>query len=99
MNYYANFVNLYTELDFFYMRMLLDRSAYCLNFAFRPAFKCVYVQLKCVYYIFFIVFAFLQSYYKTGTKKERKKKKKRFIVHILNSDIFSKKKIVINFYI
>ena len=75
MNYYANFINLYTELDFFYLRMLLDRSAYCLNFDFRPALKCVYVQLKCVYHIFFIVFAFLQSYYKTGTKKERKKKK------------------------
>ena len=39
---------------------------------------------------FFHRFIFLQSYYKTGRKKERKKKK-RFIVHILNSDIFSKK--------
>ena len=45
MNYYVNFIHLYTELDFRYMSMLLYRLL-LLKFAFRPAFKCVYVQLN-----------------------------------------------------
>ena len=91
MNYYANFINLYTELDFCYMRMLLDTSAYCLNLHSVLHLNAYMYNLN-VYITFFHSFCFFAiiSDWKKERKKERKKrKKKRFIVHILNSDFLN----------
>ena len=77
MNHYAHFIHLYNAFDFCYMRMVLDRSAYCLNLHSVLHLNAYMYNLNVsiTFFSYFLLFEIiLQDWKKERKKKERKKK-------------------------